>query len=64
MDHLTADSDIVLASLGGRPKMSEEEVEDVSGESSNVNEEAANGFGRGESSAAECGDMNGEMKER
>ena len=63
MDHLTADSDIVLASMGGRPKMAGEEVEDASNGSSDANEGLTNGVDIGKSSAAERGGMRGEMKE-
>ena len=62
MDHLTADSDIVLASMGGKPPMPGEKGEDNSSGSSDTNE-ITSATGREKLSVAERGEVSRGSKE-
>lgn len=65
MDHLTADSDIILASMGGRPTMPEDELEEnASGDSSDVTKEGTSNDSMEKLSTAEQGEATGGLRER
>ena len=57
MDHLTADSDIVLASMGGKPQMPEDRIEEVSSDGSEtVGQPGSNAASEEKLSTAERGE--------
>lgn len=65
MDHLTADSVIILASMGGRPTMPEDKLEEnASSTSSEVPKEGTSSGSNEKLSAAEQGEATGGLRER
>lgn len=64
LDHLTADSDIILASMGGKPRMPGDKTVDVSGKSSDMSKEGTGSCSNENLSTAERGEATGGLRER
>ncbi|KAL8794399.1 MAG: hypothetical protein Q9182_007624 [Xanthomendoza sp. 2 TL-2023] len=65
LDHLTADSDVVFASLGGKPRMPEDAIGDEDASGSSTKEGEGSGSGSNEkTSMAERGEVAGDRRGR
>ena len=64
MDHLTADSDVVLASMGGKPRLPEEKMAEEEGVKESDNGQDSNDTSEEKLSSAERGERSSELRER